>query len=86
MTRRLRDQQSWPSWAQRQVQCGGREAGEVAGGDQLIQGHLTKVTLTVTARQALVEDELDENDSRNVREVIAGAREQVDKSLKQIDT
>ena len=36
----------------RQVQCGGREAstGEVAGGDHLIQAHLTNVTSTVTAR------------------------------------
>ena len=52
----------------------------------MIQANLTKVTSTVTARQALVEDEPDENDSQNAREVIAGAREQVDISLKQIHT
>ena len=51
-------------------------------GDQSIKAHLTKVTFTVTARQALVEDEPSENDSQNAREVIAGAREQMDISLK----
>ena len=72
----------------RQVQCGGREAstGEVAGGDQFIQAHLTKVTSTVTARQALVKDEPEEDDVQNAREVIAHAREHMDTSLKQIDT
>ena len=60
----------------RQVQCGGRDAstGEVAGGDQLIQAHLTKVTYTVTARQALVEGEPEEDDIQNAQEVIAAAR------------
>ena len=68
----------------RQVQCGGGEAstGEVAG----IHAHLTKVTSTVKDRQAPVEDEPDENDSQDAREVIAGGREQVDTSLKLIDT
>ena len=72
----------------RQVQCAGREAstGEVAAKNQLMQAHLTKVSSTVTARQALVEDEPCENDSQNAGEVIAGAREQVDTSLKQIWT
>ena len=70
------------------MQCGGREAstGEVAGGDQLIQVHLTKVTSTVTARQALVEDEPEDDVIQNAREVIAGAREQMDTSSKLIDT
>ena len=52
----------------------------------MIQAHLTKVTSPVTAQEALVEDEPDENDSQNAREVIAGVQEQVDTSLKQIDT
>ena len=36
-------------------------------GDQCFQAHLTKVTSIVTGRQALVEDEPDENDSQNAR-------------------
>ena len=51
-----------------------------------MQAHLTKVTSTVTARQARVEDELEDDDIQNAREVIAGAREQMDTSLKLIDT
>ena len=44
------------------------------------------VASTVTARQALVEYKLEEDDIQNAREVIAGAREQMDTSLKLIDT
>ena len=40
----------------------------------------------MTARQALVEDEPDEDGIQNAREVIAGAREQMDTNLKLIDT
>ena len=51
----------------------------------MIQAHLTKVTSTVTARQALVKDEPEEDDIQNARKVIAGAREQMGKSLKVCD-
>ena len=46
----------------------------------MIQAHLTKVTSTVTARQALVKDEPEEDDIQNAQEVIEGA------SLKLIHT
>ena len=40
----------------------------------------------MTARQALVEDEPEEDDIQNARKVIAGAREQINNSLKLIHT
>ena len=51
----------------------------------MIQAHLTKVTSTLTARQALVEDEPEEDDIQNAREVIAGAQEQMDITSKLVE-
>ena len=58
-----------------QCQACGASAGGVVEGDQRQQAHLTKTTSTATV---LVEDEPDEDGIQNAREVIAGAREQID--------
>ena len=50
--------------------------------DQWQQDHWTKATSTTTA---LVEDELGDDGNQNAREVIAGAREQIDITSKLVE-
>ena len=56
--------------------------GGVAEGDQWQQAHLTKTTSATTAP---VEDESDEDGIQNAREVIAGARGQMDINSKLVE-